>query len=216
MDAAAGQTVLQRILTMSKVLLREYYALCEGGVCQDLLTEEEKRFVRDGGMMLSGKLQEADVQNGNGRIYPYQVLMREIETYKKLVKENRALGELDHPDDSVINLKNASHMVTEVWMEDKNVMGKVKVLDTPSGNILRGLVNSGAQLGISSRGMGSVSESQGQTIVEDDFQLICFDFVSEPSTPGAYMMKEAKELSAPNVFTKADRINRLLNEVLED
>lgn len=201
---------------MGKVLLREYYALCEGGVCQDLLTEAEKRFIKEGGMMLSGKLQEADVQNGNGRIYPYRVLMREIDTYKKLVKENRALGELDHPDDSVINLKNASHMVTDVWMENKNVMGKVKVLDTPSGNILRGLVNSGAQLGISSRGMGSVSEAQGQTIVEDDFQLICFDFVSEPSTPGAYMMKEAKDLSTPNVFTKADRINRLLNEVLSD
>lgn len=216
MDAAAGQTVLQRFLAMGKKLLREYYALCEGGVCQDLLTEDEKRFVASGGMMLSGKLQEADVQNGNGRIYPYRVLMREIETYKKLVKENRALGELDHPDDSVINLKNASHMVTDVWMENKNVMGKVKVLDTPSGNILRGLVNSGAQLGISSRGMGSVSEAQGQTIVEDDFQLICFDFVSEPSTPGAYMMKEAKDLSTPNVFTKADRINRLLNEVLTD
>jgi hypothetical protein len=216
MDAAASKTLLQRFLTMGKVLLREYYALCEGGVCQDLLTEEEKRFIKEGGMMLSGKLQEADVQNGNGRIYPYRVLMREIDTYKKLVKENRALGELDHPDDSVINLKNASHMVTDVWMENKNVMGKVKVLDTPSGNILRGLVNSGAQLGISSRGMGSVSEAQGQTIVEDDFQLICFDFVSEPSTPGAYMMKEAKDLSTPNVFTKADRINRLLNEVLSD
>jgi hypothetical protein len=167
-------------------------------------------------MMLSGKLQEADIQNGNGRVYPYKVLTREIQNYKKLVKEHRALGELDHPDDSVINLRNASHMVTDVWMEDKNVMGKVKVLDTPSGNILKGLVNSGAQLGISSRGMGSVSEAQGQTIVEDDFQLICFDFVSEPSTPGAYMMKEAKDLNAPNVFTKADRINRLLNEVLEN
>jgi hypothetical protein len=201
---------------MSKVLLREYYALCEGGVCQDLLTEDEKRYVANGGMMLSGKLQEADIQNGNGRIYPHRVLMREIETYSKLVKENRALGELDHPDDSVINLKNASHMVTAVWMEDKSVMGKVKVLDTPSGNILRGLVNSGAQLGISSRGMGSVSESEGRTIVEDDFQLICFDFVSEPSTPGAFMMKEAKDLKAPNVFTKADRINRLLNEVLDE
>jgi hypothetical protein len=201
---------------MAKVLLREYYALCEGGVCQDLLTEEEKRFVSNGGMMLSGKLQEADIQNGNGRVYPYKVLTREIQNYKKLVKEHRALGELDHPDDSVINLRNASHMVTDVWMEDKNVMGKVKVLDTPSGNILKGLVNSGAQLGISSRGMGSVSEAQGQTIVEDDFQLICFDFVSEPSTPGAYMMKEAKDLNAPNVFTKADRINRLLNEVLEN
>jgi len=201
---------------MSKVLLREFYPLCEGGVCKDLLTEAERKFVSDGGMILSGKLQESDVENGNGRIYPHKVMMREIETYSKLVKENRALGELDHPDDNVINLKNASHMVTSVWMENKNVMGKVKVLDTPSGRILRGLVESGAQLGISSRGMGSVTESMGKTIVEDDFQLICFDFVSEPSTPGAFMMKEAKDLTISNVFTKADRINRLLSEVLED
>jgi len=201
---------------MAKVLLREYYELCEGGVCQDLLTEDEKRFVSDGGMMLSGKLQEADCQNGNGRVYPYQTLMREVKTYQKLVKENRALGELDHPDDSVINLRNCSHMITSVWMESKNVMGKVKVLDTPSGKILRSLVESGVKLGISSRGMGSVSESQGATMVEDDFQLICFDFVSEPSTPGAFMMKEAKELRQPNIFTKADKINRLLNEILDD
>ena len=201
---------------MSKVLLREFYPLCEGGGCKDLLTEAEKKFVSDGGMILSGKLQESDVENGNGRIYPHKVMIREIETYSKLVKENRALGELDHPDDNVINLKNASHMVTSVWMENKNVMGKVKVLDTPSGRILRGLVESGAQLGISSRGMGSVTESMGKTIVEDDFQLICFDFVSEPSTPGAFMMKEAKDLTISNVFTKADRINRLLSEVLED
>ena len=196
-------------------LLREYYELCEGGVCQDLLTEDERRFVASGGMMLSGKLQEADVQNGNGRVYPHKVLMREVENYKKLVKENRALGELDHPEDSVINLKNASHMITDVWWDGKSVMGKARVLDTPSGNILRSLVESGVTLGISSRGMGSVSEAAGHTTVEDDFQLICFDFVSEPSTPGAFMMKEAKDYTN-NVFTKADRINRLLNEVLED
>tara|TARA_Y100000310_G_scaffold295659_1_gene327222 strand:- start:641 stop:1258 length:618 start_codon:yes stop_codon:yes gene_type:complete len=199
---------------MAKVLLREYYELCEGGVCQDLLTEAEKRFVADGGMMLSGIMQKSDVQNGNGRVYPHRVLMREVENYKKLVGERRALGELDHPEDSVINLRNASHMVTDVWFEGKDVMGKVKVLDTPSGNILRSLVDSGVKLGISSRGMGSVSESQGATIVEDDFQLICFDFVSEPSTPGAFMMREAKDLSLPNIFTKADKINRLLNDII--
>ena len=200
---------------MGKKLLREYYELCEGGVCQDLLTEEEKRYVANGGMMLSGKLQEADVQNGNGRIYPHAVLMREMKNYQKLVEERRALGELDHPEDSVINLKNASHLVTSVWWDNKNVMGKVKVLDTPSGQVLKSLVESGVKLGISSRGMGSVHESAGQTIVEDDFQLICFDFVSEPSTPNAFMMREAKEFKN-KVFTKADRINRLLNEVLED
>ena len=200
---------------MGKKLLREYYELCEGGVCQDLLTEEEKRYVANGGMILSGKLQESDVQNGNGRIYPHSVLMREMKNYSKLVTEHRALGELDHPEDSVINLKNASHLVTKVWWDNKNVMGKVKVLDTPSGQVLKSLVGSGVKLGISSRGMGSVQESAGQTIVEDDFQLICFDFVSEPSTPNAFMMQEAKDYTN-KVFTRADRINRLLNEVLSD
>lgn len=198
---------------MKKVLLREYYELCEGGVCQDLLTEEEKRYVADGGMILSGVMQRADAQNGNGRVYPHKVLMREVENYSKLVKERRALGELDHPEDSVINLKNASHIVTDVWWDNKDVMGKVKVLNTPSGRVLQELVNSGVKLGISSRGLGSVQEGAQGTIVEDDFQLICFDFVSEPSTVGAFMMKEHKE---PNVFTKADKINRMLNDILRD
>tara|TARA_R100001510_G_C7640872_1_gene198517 strand:+ start:547 stop:1173 length:627 start_codon:yes stop_codon:yes gene_type:complete len=196
-------------------LLREYYELCEGGVCQDLLTEEERRFVAAGGMYLTGKLQQANTQNGNGRIYPYNVLVREVKNYQKLVKESRALGELDHPDDSVINLKNASHLVTSIWMDGDTVMGKVKVLDTPSGKVLKSLVESGVKLGISSRGMGSVDNRNGQTIVQDDFQLICFDFVSEPSTPEAFMVKEAKQYNN-KVFTKADRINRLLNEVLKD
>lgn len=200
---------------MGKKLLREYYELCEGGVCQDLLTEEEKRFVADGGVILSGIMQKADTQNGNGRIYPHRVLVKEVENYRKLVKERRALGELDHPDDSVINLKNASHLVTDIWMEGKDVKGKIKVLNTPAGKVLQELVRDNVNIGISSRGMGSVTETSGQTIVEDDFQLICFDMVSEPSTPGAFMMKEAKEYTN-EVFSRADRINRLLNEVLED
>jgi hypothetical protein len=201
---------------MSKGLLREYYELCEGGVCQDLLTEDEKRFVTSGGMILTGKLQQANTENGNGRIYPYNVLAREVKNYEKLVRENRALGELDHPDDSVINLKNASHLVTAIWMDSDSVMGKVKVLDTPSGEVLRSLVESGVKLGISSRGMGSVENKGGKTYVQDDFQLICFDFVSEPSTPEAFMIKEAKDLATPNIITRADRINRLLNEVLKN
>ena len=200
---------------MSQKLLREFYALCEGGVCKDLLTEEEKRFVADGGMILTGCMQKYNTVNGNGRVYPEGVLRREMKNYEKLVKENRALGELDHPDNSVISLERCSHMITQVWWEGNAVMGKARVLDTPSGKILRSLVESGVTLGISSRGMGSVTESNGQTVVEDDFQLICFDFVSEPSTPGAFMMKEAKDYTN-KVFTKADRINRLLNEVLDD
>jgi len=200
---------------MGQKLLREYFALCDGGVCQDLLTEDEKRYVADGGMILSGIMQMTETQNGNGRVYQHSTMVREVQNYQKLVKENRALGELDHPDDSVINFRNCSHMVTEIWMEGKNVMGKIKVLDTPSGKILKELVNGGVTVGVSSRGMGSVREEKGRTIVEDDFQLICFDMVSEPSTPGAFMMKEAKDYQN-KVFTKADKINRLLNEVLNE
>ena len=196
---------------MGKLLLTEYYELCEGGICQDLLTEAEKAFVANGGMILSGVMQRADAKNGNGRVYPRNVLMREVENYQKLVKERRALGELDHPEDSVINLKNASHMVTDVWWQENDVMGKVQVLNTPSGKVLQELANAGVNLGISSRGMGSVHEANGTTTVEDDFQLICFDFVSEPSTTGAYMVKENKQ---PNIITKADRINRALNDIL--
>jgi len=200
---------------MGKKLLREYYELCEGGVCQDLLTEAEKKFVAEGGMMLTGKLQEGGVVNGNQRMYPPQVIIREVKNYQKLVEENRALGELDHPENNMISLERVSHRVTAIWMEGNTAMGKVQVLNTPSGKILQELVNGGCKMGISSRGMGSVREDKGMTIVEDDFQLICFDFVSEPSTPGAFMMRESKELQN-KVHTRGDRINRLLNEVLDE
>ena len=189
-------------------LLREYYELCEGGVCQDLLTEAEKKFVREGGMMLTGKLQEADCENGNKRLYPESVLRREVGRYKALVDDNRALGEPDHPDSSIINLVNVSHMITAIWMDGPAVMGKCKVLNTPSGQILRALVDSGVKIGISSRGMGSVTERQGKTIVEDDFQLICFDIVSEPSTPNAFMALSENKLMNEQV-TKNNKIINL-------
>jgi hypothetical protein len=199
---------------MSKTLLREFYALCEGGICQDLLTEREKREMENGTLYLSGRLQTADKQNGNGRVYPFNVLKREMDNYMRVVKDNRACGELDHPDDSVVNLKNVSHIVTDCWWEGKDVMGKIKVLDTPSGRILKDLVNAGVKLGISSRGLGSVTESANGTVtVESDFQLICFDMVSEPSTPNAYVypndkvnitsrLREVKENSIENLFKK--------------
>jgi hypothetical protein len=196
-------------------LLREYYELCEGGVCQDLLTESEKTFVRNGGMMLTGKLQESDVQNGNGRVYPHAIMEREVKKYKALVDDRRALGELDHPDSSIINLVNVSHMVTEVWMDGPSVMGKIKVLETPSGQILKALVESGVKTGISSRGMGSVSEHMGKTIVEDDFQLICFDIVSEPSTPNAFMSLSENKLMNEQV-EKNNKIINLMNEIVGD
>ena len=197
-----------------KYLLREYYELCSGGVCQDLLNEAEKLEVKNGATFLSGVMQRCDEQNGNGRVYPAPVLQREVKNYLKIVKENRACGELDHPEDSVVNLKNASHMVKSLWWEGNDLMGKIRVLSTPAGKILESLINDGVMLGISSRGLGSVTESKGQTLVEDDFQLICFDIVSEPSTQGAYMMMN--ESKQKQVWSKADRINRLLNDIIGD
>ena len=199
---------------MSKYILREYYELCPGGICQDLLTEDEKFQAKNGAVFLSGVMQRCDEQNGNGRVYPAPILQREVKNYMKVVKENRACGELDHPEDSVVNLKNASHTVTSLWWEGKDLMGKVKVLSTPSGKILEALIGDGISLGISSRGLGSVRESQGKTLVEDDFQLICFDIVSEPSTQGAYMMMN--ESKQKQLWSKADRINRLLNDIIGD
>ena len=198
----------------NKYLLREYYELCEGGLCQDFLTENEKKEVADGkAMYLTGVIQRAKAKNQNGRVYPRAVLEREIENYQKIVRENRALGELDHPEDSVVNLKNVSHLMVSVWWDGDNVMGKCKILNTPSGQILQSLVHSGVKLGISSRGMGSVHEDRmGNTIVEDDFNLICFDFVSDPSTIGAFMsLQENRNVN--NIYSKADRINRLLNDI---
>jgi hypothetical protein len=199
---------------MSKYVLREFYQLCDGGKCEDFLTESEKVQVRENkAFFLTGVMQRADAENGNGRVYPEQTLRREVENYKNLIAQNRAVGELDHPDDSVINLKNVSHIVTDVWWNGKDVMGKLKILDTPAGNILKALISNGVTLGISSRALGSVRESQGKTIVEDDLQLICFDIVSEPSTKGAFLnLSEAKKAAS---LTKSDKLTRLLNDILE-
>lgn len=169
-------------------------------------------------LMMKGILQKAETLNQNGRIYPRAILEREIRNYQKFIKENRALGELDHPDSSVVELKNASHTVKEAYMEGDIVYGTVEILNTPSGKILQSLVESGITLGISSRGVGSTRSKGDMQIVQDDFQLICWDFVSEPSTPGAFMMKEGKEVSPQfinEVFNKTDRIDRIFNDIME-
>ena len=194
-------------------LLREFYELCEGGVCQDLLTEAEKRAVREGAMYISGKLQEGGCENGNGRIYSEAIMQREVKKYSKIVDDNRALGELDHPESSIVNLANVSHMVVGIWMDGPAVMGKCKVLNTPAGQILRALVDADVKIGISSRGMGSVTEQRGKTIVEDDFQLICFDIVSEPSTPNAFMALSESKLTNQKV-TRNNTIVNLMNEII--
>ena len=207
---------------MSKQLLTEFHELCKDGICRDLLSEREKREVDNGTVYLSGRIQTADKKNGNGRSYPYKVLKREVDNYNKIVKDNRACGELDHPDDSVINLKNVSHIVTDVWWEGKDVMGKIKVLDTPSGRILKDLINAGVKLGISSRGMGSVQEQMGTSMVQEDFELICFDIVSEPSTPNAYIYPDNRSSTSPSLYeTKVNKakeviINDLFSKILKD
>lgn len=194
-------------------LLREFFKLCDGGRCEDLLTEQEKRLVREeGAVFLTGVMQRADAENGNGRVYPKDILAREVTNYQHVISESRATGELDHPEESVINLKNVSHIVTEIWWNGDDVMGKIKLLDTPSGRIAKDLIKSGVTLGISSRSLGSVKESRGKTVVEDDLQLICFDLVSEPSTKGAFMqLKEAKQKGP---LTRADKLHRLLFDIV--
>ena len=148
----------------------------------------------DGKLVVKGVLQRADAKNQNGRVYPREILTREAKNYdSNFIKQKRAMGELDHPDSSVVNLQNVSHNVTEMHFEGDNLLGTVEILTTPSGNILRELFKNGIKLGISSRGMGSVEtvdEGDGQQPsmkVGDDFELIAFDFVSNPSTHGAFM-----------------------------
>jgi len=143
-----------------------------------------------GKLIVSGVLQRADAKNQNGRIYPKETLMREADNYEKTqIKERRALGELDHPDSSVVNLQNASHNVLEMHWDGDDLKGTVEVLGTPSGNILKELFKAGIKLGISSRGLGSVKEiAEDNTVqVQPDFELIAFDFVSNPSTHGAFL-----------------------------
>ena len=156
---------------------------------------KESREQNDGKIIMKGILQKADTLNQNGRIYPIEILEREVRNYQKFIQERRALGELDHPDTSVVNLKNVSHLVTSAYLEGGTVYGTVEILDTPSGKILQDLVASGVKLGISSRGVGSTRKEGDYHVVQDDFQLICWDYVSEPSTPGAFMLPEGKRIS---------------------
>lgn len=173
----------------------------------------------NGKVVMKGILQKANTLNQNGRVYPLPILQREIMNYQKFIREGRSLGELDHPDSSVVELKNVSHIVRDAQMDGDAVIGTVEILNTPSGKILQSLIESGVTLGISSRGVGTTKRQGDTQIVQDDFQLICWDFVSEPSTPGAFMMSEGRDLSADeikNIFTKTDRIDRILNDILEN
>lgn len=178
---------------------------------QGLMLTEGKLSHR-GNPMVEGILATAEVKNGNGRYYAKDLWEREIDKYNNLVKENRALGELDHPESSVINLKNVSHNITDLWWDGDHVIGKIEILPTPSGNILKALIESGITVGVSSRGMGSLQERNGVLEVQDDFELLCWDFVSTPSNPGSFMhlVKEGQE----HQINQYAKVNSIVTEIL--
>jgi len=162
--------------------------------------------------LVEGILATAEVKNGNGRYYSKDLWEREIGKYLPLVKENRAMGELDRPESQVINLKNVSHNIKDMWWDGDNVMGKIEILPTPAGSILKELIKHGVTVGVSSRGMGSLEQRDGMMEVQDDFELLCWDFVSTPSNPGSYMhqIKEGKE----QIIHDYTKVNQIVTEIL--
>lgn len=169
-------------------------------------------------LILKGILQKANTLNQNGRIYPRHILEREIRNYEKLIRENRAFGELDHANEPIVNMKNISHVIREIWMEGDVVYGKVEILETPCGKIIEAIIKAKCKPGISSRALGSLQRENNVNVVQDDLQIICWDFVSEPSTPMAFMQlaesRQYDESTIRQVFTKSDLVDRAVNDIL--
>jgi hypothetical protein len=172
-----------------------------------------------GGFVVQGVLQRAGAKNQNGRVYPKQILERECRRYQQeYIDQHRALGELDHPESSIVNLNNVSHNILKIWWNGDDLLGAVQILETPSGKILKELFKAGITLGISSRGLGSVKElrSEGTVEVQEDFELICWDFVSNPSTHGAFMRPTSMNESVDkmNTANKYNKVNSLITSIL--
>ena len=165
-----------------------------------------------GNLMVEGILATAEVKNGNGRYYSKDLWNREMDKYNELIEQRRSMGELDHPESTVINLKNVSHLISDYWWDNDNVMGKIEILPTPSGQILKELIKAGVTVGVSSRGMGSLEERGGVMEVQDDFELLCWDFVSTPSNPGSYMhtLNEGKQV----ITYDYTNVNKVVHEIL--
>lgn len=193
-------------MSSNKIILREWEAINpEKGFIV------ESREMNGGKLFLKGPMQRAEAANQNKRIYPRKILQREFENYMKAVKESRATGEMDHPDASVISLEKISHIVREMMWDGDTWIGRIEILPTPCGKIAETLIESGVVLGISSRGVGSTSTNEGGLdIVQDDYALICFDLVQEPSTHGAFMTL-GESVDRNKMLSKPDRINRALN-----
>jgi hypothetical protein len=196
--------------------------LIEHALFTPTLALNESKFGKSGNMVVSGKIQACDKPNANMRVYPYQILHQQVEKYiHGPISENRALGELDHPESSVINLKNVSHNILKLWWQGKDLYGQIEILPTPSGNILRQLFENNITVGISSRAMGSTTPiGEGLVQVEDDLDLICWDFVSQPSTYGAYMkpidqlaLQESKNYNRI-IEHKYQKANKLMGQMI--
>lgn len=201
---------------MSKQLIVEYMPFRPIG---SLNEQSGDSYGIPGGYVVKGVLQRAGAKNQNGRVYPKHILMRECQKYQKeYIDQHRALGELDHPESMVVNLNNVSHNILKIWWEGNDLLGAVQILDTPSGNILKSLFKAGITLGISSRGLGSVKElrNEGTVEVQEDFELICWDFVSNPSTQGAFMKPTGLRESVNNNITKSKYadVNGIITSIL--
>ena len=200
---------------MEKKLLVDYITF---NISPEMISESMEK--NNGRLLVKGVLQRADAKNQNGRVYPREILMREAKKYSDVnIKERRALGELDHPDSSIVNLNNVSHNITEMHWDGNDLVGTVEVLSTPSGNILKELFKCGIKLGISSRGLGSVKQlGESEVEVQPDFELIAFDFVSNPSTQGAFLkpMHESVQPGLITTSTKYAKVNRLITDILTD
>jgi len=196
---------------MSKTLLMDYINFDVSP-----LTITESLNENNGRLIVQGVIQRANALNQNKRIYPRNILEREVQKYMDLVSDRRSLGELDHPDSSVINLSNVSHIITDLWWQEDDLVGKLEILSTPSGNILKELFKSGVKIGISSRGLGSTREiGEGQVEVQDDFEILCWDMVSNPSTHGSFVtpLHEGKEAIIDSKIEKYNRINEIVIDI---
>jgi hypothetical protein len=203
---------------MSKQILVDYIPFIPVG---SLNESSGDKYGVPGGFVVQGILQRSGAKNQNGRIYPKNILMRECARYQQeYIDQHRALGELDHPESSVVNLNNVSHNILKIWWEGDDLKGAVQILGTPSGNILKELFKAGITLGISSRGLGSVKElrSEGTVEVQEDFELICWDFVSNPSTQGAFMRPSHmnESVGKPNTSNKYNKVNSIITSILCD
>ena len=194
-----------------KQLLTDYmpFDVSSGIIIETLDNKTDK-------VLIKGVLQRANAKNQNGRVYPREILNREVKKYLELVEDRRAMGELDHPDSSVINLSNVSHLVVEMGWKGDDLVGVIEVVPTPSGKILEALLKAGVKVGISSRGLGTVQESSEGSEVQDDFELLSFDMVSNPSTHGAFMheMNESVDKYGQACINRYCRIQEIVTEIL--